>query len=53
MENDNLAPGHQFKLSQVKVVNEVKVTQRSRSFQGQIVSVVSDFLLASGRWAFD
>ena len=38
MENDNLALGHQFNLSQVKVVNEVKVTPRSRPFQGQIVS---------------
>ena len=27
MENANLAPGHQSNLSQVKVVNEVKVTQ--------------------------
>ena len=29
MENANLAPGHLFNLTQVKVVNEVKVTPRS------------------------
>ena len=39
MENAYLVPGHQLNLSQVKVINEVKVTPRSRSFQGQIVSV--------------
>ena len=39
MENANLAPGHLFNLTQVKVVNEVKVTSRSRSYQGQIVRV--------------
>ena len=39
MENANLAPGHQFNLSQVKFINVVKVTPRSRSLQGQIVSV--------------
>ena len=31
MENANLAPGHLFNLSEVKVINEVKVTPRSRS----------------------
>ena len=39
MENANLAIGHQFNLSEVKVINEVKVISKSRSFQGQIVSV--------------
>ena len=32
------------------VINEVKVTPMSRSFQGQIVF---DFLSASGRWVFE
>ena len=31
--------GIKFNLSEVKVINEVKVTPRSRSFQDQIVSV--------------
>ena len=37
-----LLPRHQFNLvdlSEVKVINMVKVISRSRSFQGQIVSV--------------
>ena len=38
MEKAN-SPEHQLNLSQVKVINEVKVTPRSRSFQGHIVSV--------------
>ena len=37
-----------FNMSKFKVIN--KVTPRSRLFQGQIIS---DFLSASGRWAFD
>ena len=39
MENANLATGHQFNLSELKVINKIEVTPRSRSFQGQIVSV--------------
>ena len=40
MENANLAPGHQFNLNlcEVEVINGVKVTPRSMSFQGQLVS---------------
>ena len=43
MENVNLATWmsvlNWFNLSEVKVKNKVKVTPRSRLFQGQIVSV--------------
>ena len=39
MENANLAPGHQYNLSEVKVINEVKFTPKVKVMPGQIVSV--------------
>ena len=43
-----LLPGHQFDLSEVKVINEVTVIPRSRSFKGQIVSDLTFYWQVGG-----